>query len=153
MAKRKQHYVPQVYLKAWETDQVSDELMVGVWYLELYKMFFKRNSGFYHNIIAKTMDSCQMILFEAYDNAGTFITSDNPSFQNNSIVTKENSNGFVFPITPKYLLFIGKGSIDSIDIVSHRYANKDTIHHFNKIVLNNRNNTVIASDRTICHII
>ncbi|MBP1920196.1 hypothetical protein J2Z34_002694 [Youngiibacter multivorans] len=75
-----------------------------------------------------------MILFEAYDDAGTFITSDNPSFHHVSMVEKENSNGFIFPITPKHLLFIGKGDTDSIDIVDHRFADHSTIQHFNKIV-------------------
>lgn len=68
-----------------------------------------------------------MILFEAYDNAGTFITSDNPSFQHISVVAKGDTNGFIFPITPKYLLFITKGNLDSIDIVDHRFANRDII--------------------------
>lgn len=133
--------------------EVPDELMTGIWYSELYKMFFKKTGGFYHNVITKTMEGCQMILFEAYDNAGTFITTDNPAFQHTSVVAKENSNGFIFPITPKYLLFIAKGDLDSINIIDHRFANRDTIQHFNKIIKSHKKKTIIASERTIDHLI
>ena len=137
----------------FKENEVPDELMIGIWYSELYRMFFRQTGGFYHNVIEKTMKGCQMILFEAYDDAGTFITSDNPSFQHISVVARENSNGFIFPITPKHLLFIGKGDPDSIDIVDYRFANQSTIQHFNKIVQNHRNNTMIASKRTLDNLI
>lgn len=74
-----------------------------------------------------------MILFEAYEKAGYFITSDNPAFENNSIPEKENSNGMIFPLTPKYLLFIARG-LDGINVVDHRFANTDTIKRFNRII-------------------
>lgn len=59
-----------------EGKEYADELMTGIWYSELYKMFFKNSGGFYHNIVNYALSGCQMILFEAYDNAGTFIISD-----------------------------------------------------------------------------
>lgn len=130
-----------------------DELMTGIWYSELYGMFFKQNSGFYHNVIAKTMEGCQIILFETYDDAGTFITSDNPSFQHASVVERENLNGFIFPITPNYLIFIAKGDPDSIDIVDHRFADHSTVQHFNKIVQNHSKNILIASERKLDNLI
>ena len=58
--------------------EYANELMTGIWYSELYKMFFKNTGGFYHNVVQFALSGCQMILFEAYDNAGAFITSDNP---------------------------------------------------------------------------
>ncbi|MBK5261254.1 MAG: DUF4238 domain-containing protein [Peptostreptococcaceae bacterium] len=143
----------RILYPVFEEKEASDELMTGIWYSELYKMFFKKTGGFYHNVIAKTMEGCQMILFEAEDDAGTFITTDNPSFQHISVVARENSNGFVFPITPKYLLFIGKGDPYSIDIVDYHIANRDTIQHFNKIIQSHKKNTIIASDRIIDHLI
>lgn len=133
--------------------EFSDELISGIWHSELYKMFFRKKDGFYHNAIAKVMEGCQMILFEVYDNAGSFITSDNPAFQHMSAITKDNLNGFIFPITPKYLLFIAKGDLDSINIVDYRFANRDTIQHFNRIIKNQKNKTIIACERTIDHLI
>lgn len=141
----------KILYPAFEEKKVSDVLMNGIWYSELYKMFFSDKGGFYHNMIAKILEGCQMVLLETYNDVGTFITSDNPSFQNNSLVTRENSNGFIFPLSPKYLLLIGKGESDSIDIVDYRFANGDTIQHFNKIVKINKNNIIIASERKIDH--
>lgn len=54
--------------------EYANELMTGIWYSELYKMFFKNTGGFYHNVVQFALSGCQMILFEAYDNAGAFIT-------------------------------------------------------------------------------
>lgn len=143
----------RILYPVFEENEAPDELMTGIWYSELYRMFFKQTGGFYHHVITKMMEGCQMILFEAYDNAGSFITSDNPSFQHISVVERENSNGFIFPITPKHLLFIAKGAPDSIDIVDYRFANRSTIQHFNKIIQSHRKNTIIASKRTLDNLI
>lgn len=133
--------------------EFSDELISSIWHSELYKMFFKKNDGFYNNVIGKIIQGCQMVLFEIYDSAGSFITSDNPAFQNMSVISKENLNGFVFPITPKHLLFIANGDYDSIDVVDYRFADRDTIQRFNKIIKNHKNKTIVANERTIDHLI
>lgn len=89
-----------------EGKEYADELMTGIWYSELYKMFFKNKGGFYHNVVQLALSGCQMILFETYDNAGQFITSDNPAFEHKSTVIKRNNgSGLIFPISPKYLVF------------------------------------------------
>lgn len=133
--------------------EAVDDLMTDIWYIELYRIFFKKTGGFYHNVIQKTLNNCHMILFEAYDNAGTFITTDNPAFQHKSSVLKENINGFIFPLTPKYLLFVAKGERDSIEVVGHRFASKDTVRFFNKIIKNNKQNKIISSERFISNLI
>ena len=91
---------------------------------------------------------CQMILFETYDGAGNFITSDNPAFENKSFVEVNNSNGMLFPLSPKYLLFIAKGS-DGINVVDHRFANTDTIHYFNRIIARYKDETIIALTKNL----
>ena len=126
----------------------ADELMKGIWYSELYKMFFKNVGGFYHNTVAAAIKGCQMILFEAYDGAGYFITSDNPAFENKSVVEVKNTNGMLFPLSPKYLLFIAKGS-DGINVVDHRFADSDTIHFFNRIIARYKNETIIALPKNL----
>lgn len=131
-----------------EGKEYANELMTGIWYSELYKMIYKNKGGFYHGTLVKAIKDCQMILFEAYDDAGTFITSDNPAFEHISAVTRENSNGFVFPISPKYLLFIAKGA-DKINIVDHRFANADTVKHFNQIIKQHKMNMLISTEKNI----
>lgn len=134
--------------KSDEGKKDADELMLGIWYSELYKMFFRNTGGFYHNMINVALKGCQMILFEAYEGAGYFITSDNPAFENNSIPEKENSNGMIFPLTPKYLLFIARG-LDGINVVDHRFANTDTIKHFNRIIARYKNETIISLSKEL----
>ena len=131
-----------------EGKSYADELMTGIWYSELYKMFFKKAGGCYHNVVATALNGCQMILFEAYNGAGTFITSDNPAFENKSVVEAKNTNGMIFPLSPKYLLFIAKGA-DGINIVDHRFADTDTILHFNRIIARYKKETLIAASKKL----
>lgn len=134
-----------------ETDEESinskeyaDELMQGIWYSELYKMFYKKAGGFYHNVVKAALAGCQMILFEAYDNAGTFITSDNPAFEHkSSVVERDNGSGLYFPISPQYLVFIAKGD-EGINVVDHRFANADTIKKLNRIISEHRTELVVS---------
>lgn len=122
--------------------------MRGIWYSDLYKMFFKNSGGFYHSTVAAALAGCQMILFETYEEAGYFISSDNPAFENKSVVEVNNSNGMIFPLSPKYLLFIAKGS-DGINVVDHRFANKETIKYFNRIIARHKNETLISLTKNL----
>lgn len=132
--------------KEAEKEAISyvDEMMTGIWYTELYKMFFKNSGGFYHNVIETALKGCQMVLFEAYEGAEFFITSDNPAFENKTVVEKNNNNGMIFPISPKYLLFIAKGD-EEINVVDHRLANAETVKYFNGIISRYKTDTLIAN--------
>ena len=129
-----------------------DTLMTGIWYSELYKMFFKNSGGFYHNVVKMALQGCQMILFEAYDGAGSFVTSDNPAFEHKSVVERNSNNGFVFPISPKYLIFIAKGN-EGINVVDHRFASSDTIRHFNRIIAQHKTDSLIAIQKDISNLL
>jgi hypothetical protein len=132
-----------------EGKEYADELMTGIWYSELYKMFYKNSGGFYHNVGNLALSACQMILFEAYDNAGTFITSDNPAFEHKSAaVERDNCSGLVFPISPKYLVFIAKGD-EEINVVDHRFANSETIKKFNRIICEHRTELIISTYKNL----
>lgn len=136
----------KLFMMTKEGREYIDGMMESIWYSELYKMMFKQSGGFYHSIFEGALEGCQMILFETYDGAGNFITSDNPAFQHKSVVTAKNSNGFIFPITPKYLLFISKGA-DSINIVDYRMADKDTIKNFNRIIANHKMEVIVGNKK------
>lgn len=131
-----------------EGTSYADELMTGIWYSELYKMFFKKTGGFYHSVVNAALAGCQMILFEVYDEAGSFITSDNPAFEHKTVIEVQNSTGMIFPLSPQYLIFIAKGS-DGINVVDHRFANADTVRHFNRIIAQHKSNTLIASTKQL----
>lgn len=139
--------------EANEGKMFADELMTGIWYSELYKMFYKSSGGFYHNVVQVALSGCQMILFEAYDNAGSFITSDNPAFEHKTtIVERENRNGLLFPISPKYLIFIAKGD-EGINVVDHRFANSETVRLFNRIVNEHKTEVVISVSKDLDNVI
>lgn len=129
--------------------EYANELMTGIWYSELYKMFFKNTGSFYHNVVNLVLSGCQMILFEAYDNAGAFITSDNPAFEHKSpVVERDNGSGMIFPISPKYLIFIAKGD-EGINIIDHRFANSETVKKFNRIINAHKTELAIFSSKNL----
>ena len=131
---------------------LADELMEGIWYAELYRMFYKKTGGFYHNVIERSLKGLQMILFEAYEGAGDFITSDNPAFEHKLMVETDNNNGFVFPLSPKYLIFIARGN-EGINVVDHRFANTDTIQHFNRLIALHKTEAVISNQADISRLL
>lgn len=140
------------YPSDFDSKKEAEELMTGIWYSELYKMLHKNTGGFFHTVLKQAISGCQMILFEAYDDAGFFVTSDNPAFEHISTVERTNHTGFVFPISPKYLLFIAKGN-EPINVVDHRFANTDTIKYFNRIILQHKTDFWISSQKNInCNI-
>lgn len=123
-----------------------EEMMDAVWFTELFRMFYKKSGGFYHTALARTVEDCQMILFEAYPNAGSFVTSDNPALLHISSVEKQNSNGFYFPIDPKHMLFVAKGE-GAINKVDYRMANTELIRKMNRIIASHKTNTLIADTK------
>lgn len=143
-------WVSEDLLKATFTDSDAciDQLMNGFWYTELYRMLYRGKGGHFHSFMSDAIKRCQMILFETYDDAGTFITSDNPAFRNKSTVIEcKNEDGFIFPITPHHLLFMGRGP-EGCNVVDYRYANKDTVRHYNNLIYRHRINITISSEKT-----
>ena len=124
----------------------TGEMMDAVWFVELYRMFYKENGGFYHTALAKTVENCQFILFEAYSDAVSFITSDNPAFQHISNVEATNMNGYYFPISPKHMLLIAKGS-DPVKVISYRMADSDLVRKFNQIIASHSSRIIISTEK------
>ena len=124
----------------------TEEMMDAVWFTELYRMFYKNSGGFYHTVLAKAVENCQFVLFEAYPDAGSFITSDNPAFQHISHAEADNMNGYYFPITPKHMLLIAKGS-DPVNIISYRMANGELIKKFNKIIASHCSEKIVSVEK------
>ena len=138
--------------KGFETSEgkeYADELMKGIWYSEMYKIFFKKTGSFYHKVVQLALNGCQMILFEAYDNACSFITSDNPAFEHkSSVVERDSGSGLIFPISPQYLVFIAKGD-GGINVVDHRLASSETVKKFNRIINGHKAAIIISSSKEL----
>lgn len=129
-----------------------DDIMDAVWFVELYRIFYKEKGGFYHSVISNVLSKCQFILFEAYPNAGSFITSDNPAFMHLSKVDAINMNAYYFPISPKYLLLIVRGDA-CINVVDYRMANSNLIKKFNQIIYYHSYELIISTEKKLGHII
>lgn len=128
--------------------QYVDEIFKGVWFSELYRLMFKNTGGFYHEVSKKTLQGCQMILFETTEEAPHFITSDNPAFEHISRIQSENQNGFIFPLTPRFLLMFAKGEND-ISIVDFRSASTEDVKCFNSLIATHRNERIVADTKHV----
>lgn len=126
-----------------EAHSYVDGIFEGVWLSELYRILFGGSGGFYYNVFDYVRKGCQLILFETKQGEDHFITSDNPAFENRLMVTAENWNGFIFPLTPEYLVLIGKGD-DTWNTVDYRMAGSEAVRKFNQIIANNKMNMIIA---------
>lgn len=58
----------------------------------------------------------------------------------------------IFPISPKYLLFIGRGS-EAINIVAHRFADSETVKHFNRLISLHKTDCLIADTKFLSELI
>lgn len=103
-------------------------------YLIIYRMLFDSPKGAYITYLDFFKNSGEIILYKALEGSGQFITSDNPAFLYGSIPEIKNETGIIFPLTPQYLLFLGKGDPN---IVRYGLADSHTINHFNNITLRN----------------
>ena len=139
--------------KIKDSMEYADELLDGIWLTELYKIFFDNQKGFYHNSIQFGLNRFQMILFETYDNACSFITSDNPAVEYKSFaVEKENRSGLIFPISPKHLVFIAKGD-GGMGVVDYRLADSETVKMFNRIINAQKMEFIISSSNNLRNLI
>ncbi len=125
---------------------ISEDIIRETWLHELYRMFFSQSRGFYNSFLNKGLNELQLILFQTYDNAGEFITSDNPAFLHVSMVETNCLNGFYFPLSPKYLLLVVRGR-EGLNVVDYRYADSNTIRLFNYIVKQHSNRIIVGTDR------
>ena len=65
---------------------------------------------------------------------------------------KNNSTGLVFPISPKYLIFITKGN-EGINVVDHRFANTDTIKKFNRMIYEHKTELIVSMSNNLNDVI
>ena len=125
-----------------------DKIINAFWHKELYSMVYENRVGFYNQILGNTIKKCQLILIEAYSDAGSFITSDNPAFLHNSVIESDNNRGLYFPIDSKHLLIIAKGD-GSICDVKHRLANAELVKRLNRIIYAHKMEAAISCEKNL----
>lgn len=95
---------------------------------------------------------CQLVLLRCPEENGSFITSDNPAFIFMNKVMRQNRNGFYIPLTPQYLLLIGKGrdNIGSVDV--HTITNQG-VKFYNNIILSKATNAIVSNKKYLGYIL
>ena len=126
----------------------SDLIIKGCWYSELYRLLYKHKGGFYHPMINKVCKECQLMLYDAKKSGISFITSDNPAVLNINNFLVENFNGFIFPLTPDYLLFVAKGDSE-ITHVGYKQVNINFVKTINNLIRINHFKTVVANKQDL----
>lgn len=123
--------------------EVVDQQLHAAWLAEIYKGLFKSKKGFCYVYAEEIQERCQLILLRCPEKNGSFITSDNPAFMYIYNVTKVNRNGFYIPLTPQYLLLIGKGKDDIGSVDVHTLTNQG-VRFYNNIILTKATNAVVS---------
>lgn len=110
----------------------------GLWLCEIYRSLFEKKDGFASQFLSQGLSMFGIMIFRVATIAdGSFITSDNPVvFQKMSITTELCPNGIYFPLTPRFLLFLGKRSERAINNVIFRTVRSDDVKRINRVILN-----------------
>lgn len=143
----------------WEDENQSNAdneelLMRGLWLNEIYRGLFGVRKGFVDSFLSSAMANLGVIIFRVPNKfEGSFITSDNPVVYHSLAVEAKNYNGIYFPLTPKFLLFLGKKSYGNIgDVLFCTVGNSD-IKRINLIILNSSNNSIISISKYLGYIL
>lgn len=138
-----------------KTTQIAiNELMRGVWLTEIYKGLFNSKGGFTNTFIKSALEKFGVVMFRTRSKEeGSFITSDNPVVSHFSNVEAVNNNGIYFPLTPEYLLFLGKNSDGVIEDTVFRTVSNHDIKKLNRIILNSSTKSIVSIEKHLGYII
>lgn len=147
-------------IRSWINDELlsafegkTDTFMQGIWYAELYRMLYTKKEGFYHEMLKSAIEKCQMVCIEALDGEGAFITSDNPVFLNKTRPPEAKyMTGYIFPISPKYLLYMcrGRGGYNSVMLGR---ADRNDIKKLNGYIYRNKDKAIVSTERELKNIL
>lgn len=130
-----------------EIHQYVKEQIRGAWLSQVYKALFNNDVGFFSEYFRKIKERCQVTIMRCPEDNGSFLTSDNPAFSFVSYATKANYNAIYFPLTPKYLLAIGRGKQYSLDKIDVKTVTNKGVKSFNKIILSKANESVVSNKK------
>lgn len=129
-----------------KSKKVVEQQLHAAWLSEIYKGLFQSEKGFCEIYAENISQKCNLVLFRLPDENGSFITSDNPAFMFINNVTAKNRNGFYIPLTPQYLLLIGKGEEEFGSIDVHTITNQGA-KVYNSIILSKATNAIVSKNK------
>lgn len=140
---------------AEEAKNATTQMIRGLWLCEIYRSLFEKKDGFASQFLSQGLSMFGIMIFRVATIAdGSFITSDNPVvFQKMSITTELCPNGIYFPLTPRFLLFLGKRSEGAINNVIFRTVRSDDVKRINRVILNGAKKAIISTDKHLGYIL
>jgi hypothetical protein len=140
--------ISKLLLSVFDDQKYTNEMLRALWLSQIYKALFGEKNSYFYLAVKETIKRCGCILFKINNcEESTFITSDNPAFTFRSSVMATNKNGMYFPLSPRYLLFMGLNSTGAINNIIIRTINKEDIKKVNQIILNAATKSIISSQR------
>mgnify|MGYP004606612753 CR=1 FL=1 len=131
----------------------AEVIIRGVWLTEIYKGLYGK-TGFVDSFISSAFSKLGIVVFRvANDIEGSFITSDNPVVYYNYRIESHNSNGIYFPLTPQYMLFLGKRSEGNVNDVVFSTVHNEDIRRINRIILNSAETGIVSTKQYLGHIL
>ncbi len=135
-----------------KSQEVVDRQLHAAWLGEIYKGLFQSEKGFCRVYAENIQEKCQLVLLRCLEKNGSFITSDNPAFIYINNVSRINRNGFYIPLTPQYLLLIGKGKDDIGSMDVHTITNQG-VKVYNSIILSKATNAIVSKNKYLGYLL
>lgn len=127
--------------------------MRAAWLSQIYKALFSEDASFFHEFSTKIKERCQATIMRCSTEVGSFITTDNPAFAFVCNAMKSNYNAIYFPLSPQYLLLIGKGQSNCLNKIDVRTITNKGVKHFNSIILSNANTDIVSNYKYLGYLI
>lgn len=127
----------------------SYELIEGSWLLELYRLLYNPDKNRFKILLNKIKSDFQFIIYKPYPNEGSFITSDNPvCIYKPSVIEIEQKKSLIFPLTPDYLLYMGKGQ-DNYNFLDYRLLHTNEIKRINNMIYSQKTEKIISTENSL----
>jgi hypothetical protein len=138
-----------------EAQKATEQMIRGLWLTEIYRGLFNHKNGFTSEFLSQGLTNLGIIIFRiATETDGSFITSDNPVvFQKMCVTTNRCPNGIYFPLTPQFLLFLGKRTEGTINDVIFRTVGNNDVREINRVILNGAQKAIVSTNKHLGYIL
>lgn len=117
------------------------------WLCQIHDTLYEIPGKRYSEIMKALHSFGKFIVFETKDNH-SFVTSDNPCFINETVIPEAvNRTGMFFPVSPDYLVMLGKGEPNGLDVIDKRIVGSKDIGILNRIILNNSKGMIVSRNK------
>lgn len=143
-------YVDNLIDVPWSDENNKQILKKAIWLRDIYAILFCQQDSISTNMLDWMKNKGGMILYEPKDLKNSFfITSDKPAFVNLNCIFKENINGCIFALSPKYLLYIAKNSKENVNEVGYKLIEDDEVKRMNEMIRTNATKVIVSNRKDV----